>query len=373
MNEFGVVTYFYKSLDELSYFLKLKPTDYIFTCHASDDARRAFPNCHIVENLSDLLLYKDAEKSEEALVESIIHSDSFWSFDPIENIDVLHKLNKNVLFNSNKLFGFFDNKLLHNQHFKQQSKILRNNIYAKEELLDTQYSIGSQVGNLIISLSYDCVISEQYSSGGSGVQLFSRHKINAPLNIRPSSVYRIEKFHHQLLSINQAGILFKDGVVIFSLTEQIIKLFGNNLKYSGSKILHLKQKEIESKVCKLTNEVSRILKKSGYLGAFGCDYFIINNEVYLSEVNPRYQGSLLFFEKLYKKISPFLLNYKAHTGGKLKELIPEYKKTKKPVFLKIDSDAIYERHYSTIHKESVIESDGYSFEYLEFSTDPYIK
>lgn len=67
--------------------------------------------------------------------------------------------------------------------------------------------------------------------------------------------------------------------------------------------------EINEKIKKITKDFSEILKKTNYLGFFGLDFFITENQVFLLECNPRLTASSDLYYQIEDKnnINPLFL------------------------------------------------------------------
>ncbi len=73
------------------------------------------------------------------------------------------------------------------------------------------------------------------------------------------------------------------------------------------------------------------MKEIGYLGILGIDFILTNNELYFTEVNPRFQGATKQLEKLLKESklpSLFKYNYLTFAG----EDLPSSKEMKNSIF-----------------------------------------
>ena len=78
---------------------------------------------------------------------------------------------------------------------------------------------------------------------------------------------------------------------------------------------------INKQIRKITDKFGKIIKKIGYNGYFGLDFFVVNKKVYLLECNPRLTASFAFYHQLEERqnLNPLLyfhileflnLNYK---------------------------------------------------------------
>ena len=82
-------------------------------------------------------------------------------------------------------------------------------------------------------------------------------------------------------------------MVVLPASIQLIDVSTNSFEYQGADFIayrHLPQ-SIKDKVLQYSLVIGERLRRSGYLGICGVDYITTEQEVYFSEINPRFQSS----------------------------------------------------------------------------------
>ena len=136
------------------------------------------------------------------------------------------------------------------------------------------------------------------SDGGAGVRAMQRQaELEAGVRQVQDGFFAIAPLLEPHVALNVGGCMFPDGA--YSLHGPSMQLIGvpnctrRRFGYCGNDFGAVKKldRRILSKYAAMLNEVSRWLHSQGYVGAFGVDALVHDGEVYLAEVNPRFQGS----------------------------------------------------------------------------------
>ena len=142
------------------------------------------------------------------------------------------------------------------------------------------------------------VLRQNRSDGGAGLRLVcDARQLEAAWQLHPEGFFAAAPLLHPNVPINVNACAFPDGSVsLHGPSLQLIGLAGLTCRtfgYCGNDFAAPRQlppaiwDEIEIMVAK----VGRWLASKGYLGAFGVDALLSGNKVFLTEVNPRFQGS----------------------------------------------------------------------------------
>ncbi|MGV8080944.1 MAG: ATP-grasp domain-containing protein [Syntrophales bacterium] len=144
-----------------------------------------------------------------------------------------------------------------------------------------------------------CVIRANYSDGGAGLTLF-RSGDNQEIEIPPHSggFLAVAPLLEPSVPLNVSGCVFRDGTVnvrhpslqligIPSCTRRTFGYCGNDFATVASMLGGKGISDLEE----IAKRTGAWLYTQGYIGAFGVDALLYNNEVYLTEINPRFQGS----------------------------------------------------------------------------------
>ena len=155
------------------------------------------------------------------------------------------------------------------------------------------------------------------SSGGFGTILIDK---NTDFKPNKNSSYMVTKYCENNIPINVSVLISDKNVTKLPLSIQIIERFNNRLMYKGSDFISyrdLVNNEITNKAKEQASKIASIMQKKGYRGFLGIDMIIYNDEVYLMEINPRFQNSSSIINKaLMDNNMPSLqeLNYNCFKG-----------------------------------------------------------
>lgn len=144
------------------------------------------------------------------------------------------------------------------------------------------------------------VIQEPLSSGGQGTYLVTEKNAEEVLPLlNGDELYIVTGYIDHNISVNIHAVIFDSKIIILPGSIQIIGHNDNRLLYRGADFCtfcDIKQ-QIQNKLYKLTEDLSKVIQRMGYRGVVGFDALIADGEVYLSEINNRFQGSSLLVTK----------------------------------------------------------------------------
>src|SRR5574341_618207 len=154
----------------------------------------------------------------------------------------------------------------------------------------SNFKIPNNKGDLILRVSR--------SSGGSGFYIIREPQdlVNA-LNSTHERLFALAPYLKPNIPLNVNACIFPSGdITIHGPSLQLIGIescIHNELGYCGNDFARIR--DIEPSMLdefeKVTIKIGRWLYSKGYIGAFGIDALIYNGNLYVSEVNPRLQGS----------------------------------------------------------------------------------
>lgn len=142
------------------------------------------------------------------------------------------------------------------------------------------------------------VLRASRSSGGTGVSLArTADEIASQWEPSPDSLIAVAPFLEGAAPLNVSACVFPDGTVtvhpgsyqLIGLSECTTRDFG----YCGNDLglFKLLPDAVVDLVDEMTRTVGLWMGRMGYVGAFGIDFLVQGEDVYFSEVNPRFQGS----------------------------------------------------------------------------------
>jgi hypothetical protein len=153
------------------------------------------------------------------------------------------------------------------------------------------------------------VLRASRSSGGEGMELISSPAaVDEKWPFREDHLVSVTEFLPDTVPVNVGAVTFLDGTV--AVHPASIQLIGiplctsRRFGYCGNDfgvfrlLSHRQLREIDD----MTRRSGRWLASRGYVGAFGADYLVDGDDVYLTEINPRMQGSTALSAELAERI-----------------------------------------------------------------------
>lgn len=154
------------------------------------------------------------------------------------------------------------------------------------------------------------LIRPPYSSGGAGYAIIKQIEdiYTNPVSSSDDGFFSVAPFYENSIPININACIYRDGSVrAFLPSYQLIGIKESTtrpLGYCGNDFGAAKRlgEEIVNRVEDVTVQVGLWLAKKEYIGIFGADLLVVNNRVYLVEINPRFQGSTMLSSKLSNQV-----------------------------------------------------------------------
>ncbi|UQZ90050.1 hypothetical protein C4J81_12895 [Deltaproteobacteria bacterium Smac51] len=149
------------------------------------------------------------------------------------------------------------------------------------------------------------VIQKNTGSGGFGTFLLD-NKADCPgrTALADNTLYVVAPYLESAISINSHIVVYKNTAVTLPPSIQlIIPDRHNQLLYRGADFIAYKQlsSALHNKVRKISLTIGEQLRRAGYLGIAGLDFLIHEQDVYLSEINPRFQASTPLLNQALKQ------------------------------------------------------------------------
>lgn len=185
------------------------------------------------------------------------------------------------------------------------------------------------------------IIQENISEGGEGTFLIDEKQMNIRLD--SEELYHISPYLKSGISLNANIIIGSSGILIFSISQQILNIESNNLIYKGSDYLSpdkLTDNDLK-KVYDILNLLGKDISRLGYKGICGIDLLLYNKECYFMEINPRFQGSSFLVDRVLQDTygsSLYKLNLEMFYNRKLDLNINSVEKLKIPfAYINLDN------------------------------------
>lgn len=136
----------------------------------------------------------------------------------------------------------------------------------------------------------DFVIQRSTGSGGSGT-LILNNKIS--ITCSNEDEYMVTKYCKNNIPINIHVLISNSEIILLPGSIQLIQIIDNKLSYKGCDFIAYN--DINSKLIRKAEDyayrIAERLREKGYIGICGIDSIIYEDEVYLMEINTRFQNS----------------------------------------------------------------------------------
>ncbi len=142
------------------------------------------------------------------------------------------------------------------------------------------------------------VLRANRSGGGAGLRIIrDLSELHQSWPTQGLSFFAIAPYLEPSISLNIHGCVFGDGqITLHAPSVQLIGIRccrGRSFGYCGNDFARVRDlgREVLDSLESMTIRSGQWLRRMGYIGAFGVDAILHEDEVYLTEINPRFQGS----------------------------------------------------------------------------------
>lgn len=205
------------------------------------------------------------------------------SYDSVKEIGLLDNV---ICLNNQDLINYISNKFELKKLFKNIVPIL------DYKILSGEYCNYDYLSKTFNTSDGAFIIQSSTGSGGSGT-LVLNNKNELNLDTSKNQNYMVTRYCENNIPINIHVLISKNKILILPGSLQIIQNINNKLAYKGCDYIaynNINNKLIE-KIEQYAYKVAEKLRQKGYLGICGIDSIIYNDEIYLMEVNTRFQNS----------------------------------------------------------------------------------
>lgn len=147
------------------------------------------------------------------------------------------------------------------------------------------------------------IVQKSVSSGGEGTFIMSlENHEEIEQQFEKDELLLVSGYEEKNIPLNIHAIIYEDDIILFPPSIQIIQAQGNRLLYRGADFEAIKQIE-ERLLVEFKDNVKSIclqLQREGYRGVAGIDAMIVDERVYIMEMNNRFQGSTLLLNLALK-------------------------------------------------------------------------
>lgn len=191
-----------------------------------------------------------------------------------------------IAINDFQKLDLLDNKFTCREWLSNDVPSVPNEICCGEKII-SEY--GSKLAN-----NQRFVVQGEYSCGGSDTWLLSNESRESVIpRIEKSRNFSISPYLKNSISLNVHIVVYAKQVVILPASVQIIMLKKYSFDYQGADFFtycDLPQ-NIRDKVQEYAQIIGERLRRIGYRGICGIDFIATPDEVFFSEINPRFQSS----------------------------------------------------------------------------------
>lgn len=287
-----------------------------------------------------------------------------------------------VCYNERSVLEFFNSKI----NFRNMSKdicltLLSNNIKGDKCSLNYFRQLYPGFNRFIVQADV--------ASGGYGTLLLDKENEQDILRLLDKdSVYLVSPYYEQNVPINIHAIIYDNDILIFPASIQIMMEDNNRLLYRGADYVAYENEVSESlkkMFVKSTLTLCEEIKKLGYRGVLGIDAMIVEDKIYMLEMNNRFQASTVALNKALselkiKTIPEFNLEAFTRKRASILQSVLDNVKVKYSCFtyIKEDND-IYKVHTDKLLDElkkskyvSDILLDGYNKSDCDIEDEAYL-
>lgn len=147
------------------------------------------------------------------------------------------------------------------------------------------------------------VAQEVYSCGGNGTFMIEYTK-DCKENIWPLKSYSVSPYVHNSISPNVHMVIYAQDIIILPPSLQLFSGGKNQFHYNGADYTAYQHapEHIKEKVRQYAMNIGERLQFAGYRGVCGVDFLADTHEVYLMEINARFQSSSFLLNMSLKTI-----------------------------------------------------------------------
>ncbi|MET3742491.1 radical SAM protein [Faecalicatena orotica] len=273
-------------------------------------------DCIFSDLFSDSICYF-TDKNPQAIRMLHIYDPSYKQF-------IIKEMNRILKDHSDAAFIFYNPKIAYNIPAELRSKVkCLNTKYLLELLSDKIYTRFWLAGHVPVlpsrllesqSLTFQTleekvcpsehyVVQQNKNSGGFGTYYVSKENtVLSELKNKTKEVFIVSPYKEKSISVNVNVIIFKETEAIFEPSLQIVLHDEAQLLYHGADFIALQKMspKRKAKIVEYSMKIVQKLRGLGFLGILGIDY-LMTEEVYFLEINPRFQASGFLIDKALKE------------------------------------------------------------------------
>lgn len=203
-------------------------------------------------------------------------------------------VSRTLCLNDESLMHRLDNKMLFRELMQGTAPLLPA-VLVKG--CDCSISHLRELEGLESYLSY--IVQESVASGGQGTFLLSEQTMSDLPRLSSDTNYIVSGYRRENVFVNLHGVIFQDEILFTPGSVQVLKESGNRLLYRGADFVTFQEieQDIRDRIYGYSRIVCEKLQQLGYRGVLGLNWLIADDQVYLLEINNRFQGSSLLVNR----------------------------------------------------------------------------
>ena len=225
----------------------------------------------------------------------------FMSYNPYLLGDCDLKVRENTIcYNDSRTLEFFNSKI----NFRNMSEKICSTLNSKK-IKGEQCSL-----KLFQQLfpNYDrFIVQADVASGGYGTLIIDKDSEGYVLSLlQKNDTYLISPYYEENIPVNIHAIIYKNDILIFPASIQVMVEDKSRLLYRGADYIAYTTSvniSLQNVFKEYTLKLCKEIQKTGYLGVLGIDAMIVDGEIYMLEMNNRFQASTIAINKSLSELN----------------------------------------------------------------------
>jgi predicted ATP-grasp superfamily ATP-dependent carboligase len=153
----------------------------------------------------------------------------------------------------------------------------------------------------IFTNNTNLVFQKEIGSGGALTYIVNKNNFDLFKRFNNSNeVYLFSEYKDNNIPLNVHCIIFRDYIEILKPSIQILEL-NDKIEYIDSDYKTILENNIKNKIYEYSYMIYEKLKNLKYIGFLGIDFIYSNNELFFIEINPRFQGSTRYLDRILQE------------------------------------------------------------------------
>lgn len=202
-----------------------------------------------------------------------------------------------VCQNSQPLLDLLENKFQTRQWLSDHVPILPYKIQRGETL-----SYASMLGDFPGAKRF--VVQASFSCGGSGTWLVTEQNQAQILHrLDPEAPYAVSAYQEHSISPNIHMVIYDQEILLLPPSIQLVEAGEEGFSYKGADfpLYRSLSSRFDTRLKLYARQIGNVLRRAGYRGVCGIDFLIVDDEIYLMEINPRFQSSTFLLNRAIRE------------------------------------------------------------------------